>query len=110
VPRHRRHDDPEGRSTRRQLDILREQGGGRIIQVSSLGGRIGSPGMTAGPPTTTKPQAPGSGSEAAVSPACTPDRSHEDDQPHVAVAADAGKHISSAHRRSGQAAGVGLTT
>ncbi|GGL37476.1 SDR family NAD(P)-dependent oxidoreductase [Phycicoccus endophyticus] len=33
--------------TRAVLPVLREQGGGRIIQVSSLGGRIGSPGMTA---------------------------------------------------------------
>lgn len=28
------------------LPVLRRQGGGRIIQISSLGGRIGSPGMT----------------------------------------------------------------
>lgn len=33
--------------TKAALPILREQGGGRIIQISSLGGRIGSPGMTA---------------------------------------------------------------
>jgi NAD(P)-dependent dehydrogenase (short-subunit alcohol dehydrogenase family) len=33
--------------TRAAIPILREQGGGRIIQISSLGGRIGSPGMTA---------------------------------------------------------------
>jgi NAD(P)-dependent dehydrogenase (short-subunit alcohol dehydrogenase family) len=33
--------------TRAAIPIMREQGGGRIIQVSSLGGRIGSPGMTA---------------------------------------------------------------
>src|ERR1700761_3871421 len=33
--------------TKAALPVLREQGGGRIIQVSSLGGRIGSPGMTA---------------------------------------------------------------
>ncbi|WP_067675764.1 SDR family NAD(P)-dependent oxidoreductase [Nocardia miyunensis] len=29
------------------MPILREQGHGRIIQISSVGGRIGSPGMTA---------------------------------------------------------------
>ncbi|MFJ5778820.1 SDR family NAD(P)-dependent oxidoreductase [Streptomyces sp. NPDC093094] len=33
--------------TRAAVPLLRRQGGGRIIQVSSLGGRIGSPGMTA---------------------------------------------------------------
>ncbi|WP_099021953.1 SDR family NAD(P)-dependent oxidoreductase [Mycolicibacterium palauense] len=33
--------------TKAAVPVLREQGGGRIIQVSSLGGRIGSPGMTA---------------------------------------------------------------
>jgi NAD(P)-dependent dehydrogenase (short-subunit alcohol dehydrogenase family) len=33
--------------TKAAVPILREQGGGRIIQVSSLGGRMGSPGMTA---------------------------------------------------------------
>jgi NAD(P)-dependent dehydrogenase (short-subunit alcohol dehydrogenase family) len=33
--------------TKAAVPILREQGGGRIIQISSLGGRIGSPGMTA---------------------------------------------------------------
>jgi NAD(P)-dependent dehydrogenase (short-subunit alcohol dehydrogenase family) len=33
--------------TKAAIPILREQGGGRIIQISSLGGRIGSPGMTA---------------------------------------------------------------
>jgi NAD(P)-dependent dehydrogenase (short-subunit alcohol dehydrogenase family) len=33
--------------TKAAVPILRAQGGGRIIQVSSLGGRIGSPGMTA---------------------------------------------------------------
>src|SRR4051794_2104151 len=33
--------------TKAAVPILRAQGGGRIIQISSLGGRIGSPGMTA---------------------------------------------------------------
>jgi NAD(P)-dependent dehydrogenase (short-subunit alcohol dehydrogenase family) len=33
--------------TKAAVPILRKQGGGRIIQISSLGGRIGSPGMTA---------------------------------------------------------------
>ena len=33
--------------TKAAVPIMREQGGGRIIQISSLGGRIGSPGMTA---------------------------------------------------------------
>lgn len=33
--------------TKAAVPILRRQGGGRIIQISSLGGRIGSPGMTA---------------------------------------------------------------
>jgi NAD(P)-dependent dehydrogenase (short-subunit alcohol dehydrogenase family) len=33
--------------TKAAVPVLREQGGGRIIQISSLGGRIGSPGMTA---------------------------------------------------------------
>jgi NAD(P)-dependent dehydrogenase (short-subunit alcohol dehydrogenase family) len=33
--------------TKAAIPLLREQGGGRIIQISSLGGRIGSPGMTA---------------------------------------------------------------
>lgn len=33
--------------TKAAVPILREQRGGRIIQISSLGGRIGSPGMTA---------------------------------------------------------------
>jgi NAD(P)-dependent dehydrogenase (short-subunit alcohol dehydrogenase family) len=33
--------------TKAAVPILREEGGGRIIQISSLGGRIGSPGMTA---------------------------------------------------------------
>jgi NAD(P)-dependent dehydrogenase (short-subunit alcohol dehydrogenase family) len=33
--------------TKAAVPILREQGGGRIIQISSLGGRIGGPGMTA---------------------------------------------------------------
>jgi NAD(P)-dependent dehydrogenase (short-subunit alcohol dehydrogenase family) len=33
--------------TKAALPVLRQQGGGRIIQISSLGGRIGSPGMTA---------------------------------------------------------------
>jgi NAD(P)-dependent dehydrogenase (short-subunit alcohol dehydrogenase family) len=33
--------------TKAAVPILREQGGGRIIQISSLGGRMGSPGMTA---------------------------------------------------------------
>jgi NAD(P)-dependent dehydrogenase (short-subunit alcohol dehydrogenase family) len=33
--------------TKAAVPILREQGGGRIIQISSLGGRVGSPGMTA---------------------------------------------------------------
>ena len=33
--------------TKEAVPVLRRQGGGRIIQISSLGGRIGSPGMTA---------------------------------------------------------------
>lgn len=33
--------------TKAAIPVLREQGSARIIQVSSLGGRIGSPGMTA---------------------------------------------------------------
>jgi NAD(P)-dependent dehydrogenase (short-subunit alcohol dehydrogenase family) len=33
--------------TKAALPVLRSQGGGRIIQISSLGGRMGSPGMTA---------------------------------------------------------------
>ncbi|MGW2939020.1 SDR family NAD(P)-dependent oxidoreductase [Streptomyces sp. NPDC001156] len=33
--------------SRAAVPVLRRQGGGRIIQISSLGGRIGSPGMTA---------------------------------------------------------------
>jgi NAD(P)-dependent dehydrogenase (short-subunit alcohol dehydrogenase family) len=33
--------------TKAVVPIMRRQGGGRIIQISSLGGRIGSPGMTA---------------------------------------------------------------
>ncbi|MEO3868214.1 SDR family NAD(P)-dependent oxidoreductase [Nonomuraea sp. B12E4] len=33
--------------TKAVVPIMREQGGGRIIQVSSIGGRMGSPGMTA---------------------------------------------------------------
>lgn len=33
--------------SRAAVPVLRRQGGGHIIQVSSLGGRIGSPGMTA---------------------------------------------------------------
>jgi NAD(P)-dependent dehydrogenase (short-subunit alcohol dehydrogenase family) len=33
--------------TKAAVPVLREQGGGRIIQVSSVGGRVGSPGMTA---------------------------------------------------------------
>jgi NAD(P)-dependent dehydrogenase (short-subunit alcohol dehydrogenase family) len=33
--------------TKALLPIMRRQGGGRIIQISSVGGRIGSPGMTA---------------------------------------------------------------
>jgi NAD(P)-dependent dehydrogenase (short-subunit alcohol dehydrogenase family) len=33
--------------TKAAVPILREQGAGRLIQISSLGGRIGSPGMTA---------------------------------------------------------------
>lgn len=33
--------------TKAALPVLRRQGVGRIIQISSLGGRIGSPGMTA---------------------------------------------------------------
>jgi NAD(P)-dependent dehydrogenase (short-subunit alcohol dehydrogenase family) len=33
--------------TKAAIPVMRKQGGGRIIQVSSLGGRIGSPGMTA---------------------------------------------------------------
>lgn len=31
--------------TRAVLPVMREQGGGRIIQVSSIGGRMGSPGL-----------------------------------------------------------------
>ncbi|HVV14667.1 SDR family NAD(P)-dependent oxidoreductase [Amycolatopsis sp.] len=33
--------------TKAAVPFLRAQGGGRIIQISSVGGRIGSPGMTA---------------------------------------------------------------
>ena len=33
--------------SRAAVPVMRRQGGGHIIQVSSLGGRIGSPGMTA---------------------------------------------------------------
>lgn len=33
--------------TKATIPLLREQGDGRIIQISSVGGRIGSPGMTA---------------------------------------------------------------
>ncbi|SEF38220.1 NADP-dependent 3-hydroxy acid dehydrogenase YdfG [Amycolatopsis pretoriensis] len=33
--------------TKAAVPVLRRQGGGRIIQVSSVGGRVGSPGMTA---------------------------------------------------------------
>jgi NAD(P)-dependent dehydrogenase (short-subunit alcohol dehydrogenase family) len=33
--------------TKAAVPVMRRQGGGRIIQISSLGGRIGSPGMTA---------------------------------------------------------------
>jgi NAD(P)-dependent dehydrogenase (short-subunit alcohol dehydrogenase family) len=33
--------------TKAAVPIMRRQGGGRIIQISSLGGRVGSPGMTA---------------------------------------------------------------
>ncbi|MGW2939905.1 SDR family NAD(P)-dependent oxidoreductase [Streptomyces sp. NPDC001156] len=33
--------------SRAAVPVLRRQGGGRIIQISSLGGRIASPGMTA---------------------------------------------------------------
>jgi NAD(P)-dependent dehydrogenase (short-subunit alcohol dehydrogenase family) len=33
--------------TKAAVPVLRRQGGGRIIQISSLGGRVGSPGMTA---------------------------------------------------------------
>jgi NAD(P)-dependent dehydrogenase (short-subunit alcohol dehydrogenase family) len=33
--------------TKAAVPVLRQQGGGRIIQISSLGGRMGSPGMTA---------------------------------------------------------------
>jgi NAD(P)-dependent dehydrogenase (short-subunit alcohol dehydrogenase family) len=33
--------------TKAALPVLRRQGAGRIIQISSLGGRVGSPGMTA---------------------------------------------------------------
>jgi NAD(P)-dependent dehydrogenase (short-subunit alcohol dehydrogenase family) len=33
--------------TKALVPIMREQGAGRIIQISSLGGRMGSPGMTA---------------------------------------------------------------
>lgn len=29
------------------IPVLRRRGGGRVIQISSVGGRIGSPGMTA---------------------------------------------------------------
>ena len=32
--------------TKAAVPLLRKQGGGRIIQISSLGGRVGSPGMT----------------------------------------------------------------
>ncbi|NLU75272.1 SDR family NAD(P)-dependent oxidoreductase [Streptomyces sp. HNM0575] len=33
--------------TKAAVPVLRSQGGGRIVQVSSLGGRVGTPGMTA---------------------------------------------------------------
>ncbi|WIX98620.1 SDR family NAD(P)-dependent oxidoreductase [Amycolatopsis mongoliensis] len=33
--------------TKAAVPVLRAQGGGRIIQISSVGGRVGSPGMTA---------------------------------------------------------------
>ncbi|MFI5612516.1 SDR family NAD(P)-dependent oxidoreductase [Amycolatopsis sp. NPDC051903] len=33
--------------TKAAIPVLRRQGGGRVIQISSVGGRIGSPGMTA---------------------------------------------------------------
>ncbi|MCR6482982.1 SDR family NAD(P)-dependent oxidoreductase [Amycolatopsis sp. OK19-0408] len=33
--------------TKAVVPVLRRQGGGRIIQISSVGGRVGSPGMTA---------------------------------------------------------------
>jgi NAD(P)-dependent dehydrogenase (short-subunit alcohol dehydrogenase family) len=33
--------------TKAAVPVLRKQGGGRIIQISSVGGRVGSPGMTA---------------------------------------------------------------
>lgn len=33
--------------TKAAVPLLREQGGGRIIQISSVGGRVASPGMTA---------------------------------------------------------------
>lgn len=33
--------------TKAAVPLLRRQGGGRIIQISSVGGRLGSPGMTA---------------------------------------------------------------
>ncbi|MEU0794983.1 SDR family NAD(P)-dependent oxidoreductase [Amycolatopsis sp. NPDC005961] len=33
--------------TKAAVPVLRGQGGGRIIQISSVGGRVGSPGMTA---------------------------------------------------------------
>ena len=33
--------------TKAAIPVLRGQGGGRIIQISSVGGRVGSPGMTA---------------------------------------------------------------
>ncbi|WBB63389.1 SDR family NAD(P)-dependent oxidoreductase [Streptomyces sp. WMMC500] len=33
--------------TKAALPLLRRQGGGRIIQISSVGGRLGTPGMTA---------------------------------------------------------------
>ncbi|WP_284740191.1 SDR family NAD(P)-dependent oxidoreductase [Amycolatopsis sp. RTGN1] len=33
--------------TKAAVPVLRRQGGGRIIQISSVGGRVGSPGMTA---------------------------------------------------------------
>ena len=33
--------------SRRALPLLREQGGGHIIQVSSIGGRLATPGLSA---------------------------------------------------------------